>query len=210
MPGVRLMQTALYASLDSLAAGIEEMGDLTPEYFAKMQHKLPQTRSVNRAQWLTERLAGTHVLHVGCAGPLHALLRTVCAGLYGIDREPVAGAVQLDLDHLTGPLPVFPEVEVVLCAEVLEHLGNPRFLLESLHEVYPTQRLIVTAPNAFSEAARAWIHKGYESVNKEHLWWPSWHTMQTLLDVCGYRVDEFLYYHGPPPTSEGLIFVCSS
>jgi hypothetical protein len=210
MPGEAAMSTALYASLDSLAAGIEEMGQASPEWWQKMQHKLPHARSVDRVQWLTERMAGQTILHMGCAGPLHALLQKVCARVYGLDREPMETPEchVVDLDRLTGPLPVFEGVETVLCAEVLEHLGNPRFLLESLKEGYPTQTLIVTAPNAFSEAARVWVHKGYESVNKEHLWWPSWHTMKTLLAVSGYTVQEFLWYHGAPPTSEGLIFVC--
>jgi len=204
------MSTALYASLDSLAAGIEEMGQASPEWWQKMQHKLPHARSVDRVQWLTEHVAGQTILHVGCAGLLHILLQKVCARVYGLDREPMDApdCQVVDLDRLMGPLPVFDGVETVLCAEVLEHLGNPRFLLESLKEGYPTQPLIVTAPNAFSEAARVWVHKGYESVNKEHLWWPSWHTLKTLLEVSGYTVQEFLWYHGAPPTSEGLIFVC--
>lgn len=203
------MSTALYTTLDELSTGIEEMGGLSPEYFRKMQHRLPQATSVQRVEWLCARLTGKTVLHVGCDGPLHNVLLKQCARVYGFDRVKVEApdCYEIDLDCLTEPLPVFPDVDNVLCAEILEHLGNSRFLLESLREAYPTQQLIVTAPNAFSLAGRQWLAKGYEQVNAEHMWWPSWHTMTRLLEASGYSVKEFLYYNGAPPTSEGLIFV---
>ena len=204
------MTQALYETLDALEDGIQEMGHLSPEYWNKMIHKIPAATSVDRVSWLVNRLAGKTILHIGCVGPLHDQLLKVCKRAYGIDLEPASYPfyTQMDMDHLTGPLPLFAGVEVVLCAEVVEHLGNPRFLLEQLGEQYAECELIVTVPNAFSIAGQSWMKKGIENVNLDHVAWYSYWTLTALLTKSGYEMCEWYWAGGAPLTAEGIVMVC--
>ena len=204
------MAIALYETLDDLENDIQEMGGISPEYYQKMLHRIPTASSVHRVSWLVNRLAGKTVLHIGCVGSLHEQLLKSCKRAYGIDLEPASYPfyTQMDVDHLTGPLPSFTGVEVVLCAEVLEHLGNPRFLLEQIGEQYAECELIVTVPNAFSTAGQGWMKKGIENINLDHVAWYSYWTLMGLLVKSGYVMREWYWAGGAPLTAEGLIFVC--
>jgi hypothetical protein len=196
-----------YQTLEELSAGLEEYGNLPPEWYDKMIHKIPEVESVDRVKWLLERCQGKVAVHVGAGGRLHTELQKVCKHLYGVDKEPLDGCVQVDLDWGLDVLPVLDDVELVLLPEVLEHLVNPGFLLRILREHYPTQPFIVTVPNAFSLQPR--LARGIETVNGDHNCWYSYWTMKTLLYKCGLGVDEWFWYNGSKYVAEGLIFVAS-
>lgn len=198
---------ARFATLDALEAELSAMGSLTPEYWDKQVHRLPEAPSVERVPWLLKRLAGKTVLHVGCAGPLHVALRKVCTRVYGIDQAPARYPEDVVLDIEAAELPMYTDVEVVLLAEVLEHLVAPGVLLWQVREHYPACELVVTVPNCYSAAAQAWIRKGLECVNSDHVAWYSPQTLRVLLQKCGYTVNEFYWYGGQPRTSEGIIAV---
>lgn len=198
-----------YATLEEMAAGLEEMRGYDPAYFEKMMHKLPHAPSVQREAWLVERVRGATVLHLGCNGHLHPLLQQSAAMVYGIDREqkPDKGYWAIDLDEELDLLPRLTDVTLILAAEVLEHLVSPGWLLKVCRSLYPEVPLIVTAPNAF--AGQPKLRQGYVCVNRDHNAWYCMRTLHVLLEKCGYRVTERLYYHGKPPTSEGLIVVAA-
>jgi hypothetical protein len=203
------VSTALYDTLDALEDGIQAMGRLSPDYWDKMMWKVPTVPSVERVPWLVERVRGKTILHLGCVGTLHEALLKTCARAYGIDQEPARypDYHRLDVEAMGMPLPVFAGVEVVLLGEVLEHMVNPGALLHKVREGYPGCEVIVTVPNAFSEAGYTWMKRGTENVNKDHTAWYSWRTLTTLVEKCGYAVQEFYWHTGKPLFAEGLVMV---
>jgi hypothetical protein len=195
------------ATIDELRASLfQPQAALPPDYVAKMMHRVPDAPVVDREAFILERCAGRRVLELGASGALHARLVTDALAVIGIDRHAADGVIGFDLDDVTQPqLPVdalFPEI--IVAGEVLEHLGNPGYLLQRCRRQY-TCPLIVTVPNAFSDIARKHMLKGTENVNVEHVSWYSWHTLRTLAQRVGYDVAEMAWYHGEPRTAEGLI-----
>jgi hypothetical protein len=203
------MTTALYDTLEALEDGIHEMGRLSPEYFAKMIHKVPSVPSVERVPWLVNRLAGKVILHIGCIGQLHEALLKTCARAYGIDQEAARypDYYRLDVERMACPLPQCDGVEVVLLGEVLEHLISPGALLQKVHEGYPGCEVIATVPNAFSEAGFNWMKRGTENVNRAHVAYYSYYTLLTLMERCGYQMQEWYWHTGKPLLAEGLVMV---
>ena len=204
-----------YQSLDALGADLDELGRLrvTNEYKVKQLHKIPDAMLVDRATVLLEASQGKRVLHLGCGWPpsqLHQAIAGVAAHLVGVDVQ--APAVT-DCDIWQGDLDVCPdglprrEYDLIIAGEILEHLGNPGNALLSLRKLFPTTMLVITVPNAFSEAARAWVKRGYENVNKEHTCWFSWKTLTELVTRCGYLVLNWGWYGGPAYVAEGLVFI---
>ena len=119
-----------------------------------------------------------------------------------------------DLDDVSLDLPdtVFntvggSEPDIIVCGEVLEHLSNPGWFLTRLRRQYPGVPVLVTVPNAFSEAAIKWLAKGKENVNIDHVAWYSPHTLRVLLQRAGYTTGDLYYYGGTDPLAEGLIVV---
>jgi hypothetical protein len=86
-------------------------------------------------------------------------------------------------------------------------LGNPLWFLTRLKRQYPGVPLIITVPNAFAAGQPAWLAKGFENVNDDHVAWYSPKTLSVLLTRAGYETGDLYYYHGTGPTAEGLIVV---
>jgi hypothetical protein len=202
-------ELALYTSLVDLAAGIEEMGSYPAVYFEKMMHRVPPAAVVDRNPWLVATLTGKTIFHIGCVGPLHEKLLKVCPKAYGMDHETARypNFVCLDIENMRMPLPRYDDVEVILLGEILEHLLAPGMLLLRVRDVYPEIPVIITVPNAASEALQSSLKRGYESVNLDHTCWFSWHTLKVLIEKCGYTLQEWYWYGGRPLFAEGLIFV---
>jgi hypothetical protein len=132
---------------------------------------------VDRRAFLPGLARDRKVVHLGCvdehltlarAGTgdlLHQELHRVCASLLGVDIS-VDGLAALRSvvpgDYLHGDVErldelVLPAAEVVIAAELIEHLGNPGLFLDGLH-AYLTQTgavAVVTTPNAYAWAATA-------------------------------------------------------
>lgn len=197
----------LYVSLMDLSADLDTMRGMSAEYVTKMRHPVPSVPSVDRVPWLLHHLTGHTVLHVGCLGPLHAQLLKVCARVYGVDNQPVPAGLRdytcMDIER--DVLPVYTGVTKVLLGEILEHLEAPGTLLRHIRKIYPETEVVVTIPNAFSEAGRQALMRGIEMVNAEHVAYYSYWTLQTLLTRCGYAVGEWYWYGGKPLFAEGLI-----
>jgi methionine biosynthesis protein MetW len=105
-------------------------------------------------RWLAGRPPG-RVLDLGCGdGHLAAQLKAAGHHVVGVDaavdsrvKDSVDQFVQADLD-----LGLPPEVEgpfdLVICADVLEHLRRPEFVLDELHRlVAPSGVVVVSVPN---------------------------------------------------------------
>lgn len=114
----------------------------------------------------------------------------------------------MDLGDVTeNELPWFDNLcfDVVVAGEILEHLGNPGFLLQRLHQYKAP--LLITVPNAYSSAGFANMKKGIENVNVDHKAWFSYRTLRTLVEKCGYEMSEFYWCGGEKLFAEGLIMV---
>lgn len=202
------MPVAKFATLDEFARELDEMGGHSPEYWDKQVHKVPMSRTVDRIKYLEKYATGKTILHIGCTGYLDQVLRKAATKCYGVDASALdrPDFVQCNLDE--SPVPLCEGVELIICGEVLEHLSNPGRFLVSMRQVYPDIPVIFTVPNAFTAAGADWLVKrGRENVNKDHVCYYSYTTVNTLLNRAGYRLNANYWYGGKPYTAEGLIVV---
>jgi hypothetical protein len=156
-------------------------------------------------QFILERVRDKVVLDVGGTGPMHDRIKEIASYVYTIDVVPSddPNSFVLDLDECTELPPV--AVDLVVCGEVLEHLGNPLHFLKLLNKTYPVP-VLVTVPNAFGYAGMRQVeHSARENVNLEHVAYYSYWTLKRLLTKAGFVISEFYWYGGPPRLSEGMI-----
>ena len=202
-----------YASLDDLRSQLGAKPE-TPEsaaYAAKMLHPLPAYTVVDRAVFILQRCAGKRVLEFGASGAMHDGIVKVAAFVQGYDRASAPGVISFDMDDVANPYVSCIEwgvpYDLIVCGEVIEHLGNPLWFLTRLKRQYPDVPLIVTVPNAFSSAAAKWIERSVENVNVDHVAWYSPTTIRVLLTRAGYTSGSLYFYNGDGARSEGLIVV---
>jgi 2-polyprenyl-3-methyl-5-hydroxy-6-metoxy-1,4-benzoquinol methylase len=213
-----------YASLDELRAqlGGGRSAEPTAAYAAKMLHPLPPFKGVaDRNVFVLQHVKGKRVLEFGASGQLHVQVALLAAQYWGVDREArtvevvrPGGSVStfdvqgFDLDDVTvGALPTYPQADLILCGEVLEHLSNPGWFLARLKRQYAGVPVILTVPNAFTVVAQHWLKKGLENVNADHVAWYSPKTLSVLLERAGYTCADLFFYNGKDATAEGLIVV---
>ena len=205
--------TPTFSTLDDLSNELQEMGSHSAEYWDKQVHKVPQSKTVDRTAYLVAQATGKTILHVGCTGQLDVALRKVAKKCYGIDQQALTRPDfhQCNLDALAyEDLPAYPDVELVICGEVLEHLSNPGFFLISVREACAGTPVIFTVPNAMGAAGAEWLVKrGRENCNRDHVSYYSYVTLKELLRPAGYGIDQHYWYGGRPYISEGIIAVCS-
>lgn len=197
-------------STDPIAAIFARRNAQDAEIKATMLHEVPEVATMTRERFILERCAGKRVLNIGSAGTdargrVHRRIREVASELWGVDRE--GADFNLDLDDLATALAIdLPDVDLIVCGEVLEHLANPGYFLRWLH--WRETSILITVPNAYSQNAREWNEKRQtECVNVDHVCWYSWRTLKTLVERYGYTVAEWYWYGGQPRTAEGLVFV---
>lgn len=198
-----------FYTLDELEHELDEMGSHSVEYWDKQVHVVPQSQTVDRAKYLVKHTTGKTILHIGCTGQLDRDLCKVAKKCYGIDGQPLdrPDFTQLNLDEYGAGIPLFPDIEVIVCGEVLEHLSNPGHFLDRLHATYQIP-VMFTVPNAMCTGGIDWLTKrGRENVNRDHVCYYSYTTLKTLLARHGYTVERHFWYGGKPYIAEGLIVV---
>lgn len=181
----------------------------TPEYIAKMLHTVPESTVVDRVKFIMSACEGKHVLEFGASGLLHVGIKTAAKTLKGVDIVSCdESVIAFDLDDVRfSDLPL-AEPDLIVCGEILEHLSNPGWFLTRLRRQYEGVPVIVTVPNAFSEAGRKNLEdEQLENVNIDHVAWYSYRTLLTLLERHGFQIEAFHWYKGEPYTAEGLIMV---
>lgn len=222
----------IYGTIDDLRSqlGGGSKSQLTPEYRAKQLHELPKAETVDRMAFILKHCAGKRVLEFGASGALHEEIKKVVADYAGVDRDRRLGVMTFDLDDVTQPLPditftkdddsnrlalelskgdhsgLVPP-DLIVCGEVLEHLGNPLHFLTRLKKQYAGIPVIITVPNAYASGSLSWLNKGIENVNGDHVAWYSPKTLSVLLSRAGYTVGGLFYYNGVGPTAEGMVVV---
>jgi SAM-dependent methyltransferase len=173
----------------------------------------PITYVPDKYEFLIRLAEGRRVLHVGCADALadveqkhsegrflHARLAETAKDLWGCDLDPegiarmreiwgfrqlsVADAQDLQLDDVGGE-----PFDLVIAAEVIEHLTNPGGFLASMRRVLaPGGELCITTPNG-ALSLKTLLHslRGEEMVAAEHVVLFSFTSLNALLERFGYQ-----------------------
>lgn len=184
-----------------------------PVYRAKQLHDLPTAKRVDREKFILDHCKGKNVLEFGASGALHDGIVKVAAFTHGVDREDGPGVSGFDLDDVSQSILYKEEptmswrFDLIVCGEILEHLSNPGWFLTRLKRRYGNTPVIITVPNAYAANSVAWLKKGIENVNRDHVAWYSPMTLATLLQRAGYNYADLFYYNGDGPTAEGLVVV---
>ena len=193
-------------SVEAVFEEITSMMGRDPEWHQKMWHALPSFPVVDRAEFSKKRCKDKSILSLGHSGPMARLIEASSRQCVGIDYE-VPTTFKIDLDAIPLSLPWVPNVDLIYAGEVLEHLTNPGNLLRSLREKWTNTDMVITVPNAHSISGVEALQKGIECVNKDHVAYYSWHTLERLCQKTGWGVKERYWYNGKPGFAEGLIFV---
>lgn len=186
------------------------------EWSHRWFHPLPRARLVERRAFLESVASGKRVIHVGFAGRgedpgasdswLHARLAACTASLVGVDNdeqgvESARGqGFEAYVSDCQDPRAVealgLEPAEVVIAAEILEHLDAQGPFLEALrHLVRPDGILVITTPNAYSLLNPIATLVGLEMIDPDHVNLHSWYTLQNLLQKGGWTVVESLAYY---------------
>lgn len=182
----------------------------------RMNHPIPKTVVVDRVKYILEKCRDKLVLDIGSSGTdnqaiIFREIAKVAREAQGVDRTSTLPNIYIADVNEPGWAATIPprEYDLVVCGEVLEHLGNPEgFLLEIRSQIKPSAEVLITVPNALSHNGLKHAQKGIEHVNIDHVAWYSWRTLKTLVERCGYEVIDFKWYNGVPTFAEGIIFLC--
>lgn len=200
-------------SIEQAQKEVLSLGNMTWDYKDRMVTNIPNADVITRNVFILKQCLDKTILDVGCYGPLHKDIREVAKRAYGIDiRKMPDDPDFMQLELTKDPLPVFSDVELVICGEVIEHLSNPGMFLGELKEKYPTVNKIFTVPNAFGSTQVHWIKKLKENTNRDHVAYYSYVTFSELLRRYDYRILEFYWYDNPEQVqqhgfNEGMVFV---
>jgi SAM-dependent methyltransferase len=180
---------------------------------------------VDRVDEILRLASGRRVLHLGCtAWPyteavlrdgalLHARLHGVAEELVGIDADrdgidalerlglgPVVLGDAEDLEAIAGHELLRDGFDLIVAAEIIEHLSNPGRLLEGMVDLLaPGGRLVVTTINAYG-AVRivpyALRGRGgeQEPVHPDHVAYYSPSTLRLIVQRHGYEVETISFY----------------
>jgi 2-polyprenyl-3-methyl-5-hydroxy-6-metoxy-1,4-benzoquinol methylase len=201
-------------------------GDKIPvrerEILSKWNNRLQGTRVVVRDDQLIRECIKKKVLHLGCTDSpftqekldrgtaLHPKIESVASELVGVDIDGLALAAlgsmcdKTDqiccdiesatlLEKLSGR-----EFDVVVCADVIEHLNNPGAMLENLVKVMqPGSKLVITTINALAIKLVLRALFAREAVHPDHVAYYSFATLKHLLERSGFSMEDdvqtFLY-----------------
>lgn len=198
----------------------------TPLTGVRWRRRLPRRGPVDREAMLVDFSRGRRVVHVGFvdemrmeakleAGAwLHERLAEAASSLVGLDvseegvrwareRGYEAHAVDAQSPEAVAALGLDP-AEVVIAGEVIEHLDAPGPFLRAMRGLVGADGLlVVTTPNAYRLLNFLAPVAGVELIHPDHTAWHSPHTLRTLLERAGWRVDGFAYYQNPAPRLDG-------
>ena len=128
----------------------------------------------------------------------HRLLLSRAAEVYGIDIEYDENSMQgLDLKKYNKQaaenFSFEIKFDVIFAGDLIEHLVNPGLFLENAKKhLAPGGRLILSTPNTFNLFSIAGKLTREEPVtNSDHTFYFNRRTVRTLLNKCGWKVDQF-------------------
>ena len=180
-----------------------------------------QFSSIQRLDFLRERVEGRSVLHLGCTNHpythesiekgtfLHKDIvekASVTCGFdfdeEGLEALRALGYTDLyraDLEKLED-VGLDTTFDVIIAGEVIEHLKNPGSFLEGIKRfMHNGTELILTTVNAYAAfrfAAYALRGRGgvNEPVHPDHVFYFSYKTIKKLVESAGFKETEFYFY----------------
>lgn len=181
--------------------------------------RMPKVKTViGRMDFVLESCKDKKVLHLGCVDEglteerikdrnfLHFKLMDVAEEVWGIDisEQGITLLKSFGVDNLiVADIERVDEIEelkkhkfdIILLAEVLEHLNNPGMCLQGLQKLFAKDTvMIVTVPNGLRFTGLNHQIRGFEFVHPDHNYWFSYKTLKTLMEKNGYHIDELLVY----------------
>jgi hypothetical protein len=189
-----------------------------------MIYRTKPSKLVERESYLEEAVKNKMCFHVGAAQGgsesdnllysdvvsansfLHRRLMNSASKVIGMDNRQIAidrlnkefgidNIVYGDLQD-NSPIEIQLNPDVVVMGEIMEHLSNPGLALNKLREVMSEDtKLIITIPNAFSLWNMIFTLTGQESHDSDHSGLYSPRITTSLLNKCGFQVEEYLFYH---------------
>lgn len=148
---------------------------------------------------------GGRVLDVGCgSGLLLQALQRTAGYTAGVELSATAAAAAARVADevvnapVTAPLPFAPaSFDVVVCADILEHLADPAATLSSIVPLCrPGGAVVVSVPNVAYWQARLRLLRGvwrYEPsglFDDGHLRFLTWDTLHELVAGCGLGIER--------------------
>lgn len=174
---------------------------------------------IDQRAYLVDRVRGIRVLHLGCvddgltdvrAGTgllLHEELARTSLELTGVDISE-AGIARLQQivpgRYVVGDVEHFedldlPDVDLVIAAEVIEHLASPGLFLHGLHVYLETSgaTAVITTPSAYSwRGLVTLVFNRRDRVHPDHLLMYSPVTFVKALERAGLEVTSFRIHAG--------------
>jgi len=196
--------------------------------FTQWEKRIPRTPIVDRDDFIVELCRGKRIVHLGaCDAPmslekaergelLHQKLGRSAASLHGLDNDRSAiellrtkfGIVDIELRDLSiPPTELSGDADVVVCADVIEHVTNTGALLDASRALLgPKGILVVSTINALSikQALRTLL--GREPVHPDHVAYFSYGTLGQLLLRFGFALEtcHFFAYPAVHPLSAAV------
>ena len=197
--------------------------------FHQWEKKLPRKPLVDRDRYIIEHCRGRDVVHLGaCDSPmtmnkgekgelLHQRLTGECQSLLGIDNDREATEILKTKYHISdivlGDLSridnkLTPIADVVICADLIEHVANVGNLLTNCHRLCREGGiLLLSTVHALSlkQVIRALI--GREPIHPDHLAYYSFATLGVVLERFGFLMTDCRFFKYPTVTRlSGWIF----
>ncbi|OGP75342.1 MAG: hypothetical protein A2W09_07225 [Deltaproteobacteria bacterium RBG_16_50_11] len=187
--------------------------------FHQWEKKLPRKPLANRDQYIIERCRGRDVVHLGaCDSPmtidkgakgelLHQRLQGECRSLLGFDEDWNATNILKtkfnisdiefgDLSRIDKKLT--PIADVVICADIIEHVDNVGNLLTNCNRLCREGGiLLLSTVHALSvkQVLRAMI--GREPVHPDHVAYFSFATLGVILKRFGFSMTDCRFFKYP-------------
>lgn len=198
---------------------MQKLAEISGCHFDDWTKRIPSGCLVNRDEAILAACRGKSVLHVGaCDAPfevekgkagklLHQKVRAVAERIVGVDIDgPAISALrELGVDDILQANIISDDTvlagqtfDVVLCCDVIEHVGAAGPLLQACRRFMHSQSLlIVTTINAtaIKPALRAVF--GREAVHADHVAYYSYGTLGKLLQTEGLHAVEFGVFSYP-------------
>lgn len=189
---------------------------------------------VNRLEKIIEICSDKNIVHIGCCDHisvidekmknekwLHGLLDKNCPNVIGIDicseaveycnNKRICRTPIIDADCRVCKVDGLENYDIVLMAEMIEHINNPVDFLIQTYSNFSAQgfkgKYVITAPNALGLIRRNIFKKGYERINTDHKYWFSPYTLAKIMAEAGITPEscEFVQYGSSIETEESYM-----
>jgi hypothetical protein len=158
------------------------------------------------------------IIHFGCADHIevieykiernlwfHKRLMSSARTCTGIDNDPraveflrtklkIPGVYLVDIEEQEIPDEIRSgHYEYLILGEIIEHIDNPVRFLQTIHNKFDgiVNKIIITAPNAFSWNNFKHVFKHVEVINSDHRFWFTPYTLSKVLYRAGFREMNF-------------------